>query len=205
MKYEWRKADKALYLPGAQPTVIDVPEYSYFVLSGRGNPNLQPFADAVGALYALSYTVKMLPKKGPAPDGYYEYTVFPLEGIWDLAEKKDGPLDKASLAYTIMIRQPDFVTDALALQAVGLAEKKIPCALRDAVHFARIAEGLCLQMLHVGGYDSEPETFAAMERFCMENGYVRTGRTHKEIYLSDPKKTPPDQLKTTLRFGIARK
>jgi hypothetical protein len=206
MKYEWRKKDKTIYIANNTPKVVDIREYAYFTLSGQGNPNSEAFSEAVGVLYALSYAVKMLPKKGEAPRGYYAYTVFPLEGVWDIGDKtKAGqPLDKDNLLYTIMIRQPDFVTDDLAMQIIGDLSKKKPSALLETVRFERMADGLCVQMLHVGSYNSEPKTFEVMNKYCDDNGYRRIQLSHKEIYLSDPKKTPDDQLKTTLRFSVEK-
>ena len=206
MKYEWRKYDKAIYLPGAVPTVVDIGEYAYFTLDGQGNPGGDAFAEAVGVLFALSYAVKMLPKRQEAPDGYYDYTVFPLEGVWDLIDtsRADEPLDKNNLKYTLMIRQPDFVTDALAAQVLAYARAKKPHPLLDNVRFERIVDGLCLQMLHIGSYEREPETFARMQQYCDDNGYVRMQRSHKEIYLTDARKTPEDKLKTILRFSIEK-
>ena len=116
MKYEWKKHEKALYLPKAVPAPVTVPEHAFFMIRGEGNPNGEAFLEAIGVLYALSYAVKMLPKKGDAPEGYYEYAVFPLEGVWDTAEPMlpGEALNKDALRYTLMIRQPDFVTDELA-------------------------------------------------------------------------------------------
>ncbi len=204
MKYEWRKQDKELYLPMAKPTIIDVPQFTYFTLSGQGNPNDEPFGEAIGVLYSLSYAVKMLPKRAPTPPGYYGYSVFPLEGVWDLidAAKADAPFDKNNLKYTIMIRQPNFVTDELAEQILAWTAQKKPHALLDSVKFERIADGLCMQMLHNGSFDDEPASFAKMQQHCDELGFIRTQKNHKEIYLTDARKTEPEKQKTTLRFSI---
>jgi len=204
MKYEWKKNDKALYLPKNEPTVIEVPPLKYFMLSGKGNPNHADFAEAVGVLYSLSYAVKMMPKKGPAPEGYYEYTVFPLEGVWDLAEdaRHADILDKDKLVYTIMIRQPDFVTESLAQEVIAAVEKKKPHELLSQVVFGGLQEGLCLQMMHHGPYDEEPASFARMEQYCAEHNLRRESKLHKEIYISDVRKTRPDKLKTVLRFKV---
>ncbi len=206
MKYEWRKKDKELYIPKTEPTIINVGEYPHFTLKGSGNPNSDPFAEAIGVLYSLSYAVKMLPKKGPVPDGYYEYAVFPLEGVWDLLDKSKsaGPLDKNNLKYKIMIRQPDFITETLAADVIAAVKKKKPHPLIEDVSFERIADGLCIQMLHLGSYDTEPASFAKMQAFCDKNGYKRTQRSHKEIYLTDARKTVPEKLKTTLRFSVEK-
>lgn len=206
MKFEWRKHDKALYIPKTQPTVIDVGEYPYFTISAEGNPNGESFAESIGVLYSLSYAVKMMPKRGAAPSGYYDYTVFPLEGIWDLADKSRAaePLDKDNLKYKIMIRQPDFITEALAADIIEYTSEKKPHELLKAVKFERLTDGLSLQMLHLGSYDSESASFALMQQFCDNNGYRRTKKTHKEIYLTDARKTEPEKLKTTLRFSIEK-
>jgi len=87
MKYEWKKQAKELYLPKNEPQSIDVPSMKFFMLDGKGNPNNEAFAEAIGVLYSLSYGVKMLPKKGVIPPGYFDYSIFPLEGVWDLAEE----------------------------------------------------------------------------------------------------------------------
>ena len=206
MKYEWRKNEKELYLPKAQPTIINIGEYPYFTLGGHGNPNSGPFAEAIGVLYSLSYAVKMMPKRGPVPEGYYDYAVFPLEGVWDLVDKTKAnePLDKNNLKYKIMIRQPDFITEALAAETIDYTAKKKPHPLLKDVRFERIADGLCVQMLHLGSYDSETSSFAQMQKFCDDNGYVRTQHSHKEIYLTDARKTEPEKLKTTLRFSVEK-
>ncbi len=171
---------------------------------GHGNPNGDAFADAVGVLYALSYAIKMMPKKGVTPEGYYEYSVFPLEGVWDLAEEARGldKLDKDKLIYTLMIRQPDFVTDDLAQAVIEQTKKKKPNPLLDKVRFTELEEGLCVQMLHIGSYDDEPHSFAKMEQYCDLNGLKRLSKIHREIYLSDARKTVPDKLKTVLRFNV---
>lgn len=203
MKYEWRKRDREFYLPEAEPVVIDVPELPFFMLSGAGDPNKPAFGENVGALYTASYTIRMMPKGGIVPEGYYEYTVFPLEGIWDLGSPPEGTgLDKNDLVYTIMIRQPDFVTEELSRTALELALKKKAQPALDEVRFERFTEGLCVQMMHVGRYDDEPETIEAMVRFCEENNLARTSFSHHEIYLSDPRTTNPENLRTVLRFTV---
>ena len=118
MKHEWRKHEKNLYIPKNKPGYRNVPPMKFFCLEGKGNPNDPFFADYIGVLYSLSYAVKMSPKKGFAPAGYFDYTVYPLEGVWDLSEKGKenytGQLDKNELIFKLMIRQPDFVNDDFA-------------------------------------------------------------------------------------------
>ncbi|WFD10673.1 GyrI-like domain-containing protein [Tepidibacter hydrothermalis] len=204
MKYEWRKQAKELYLPKNKPEIVTVPSFKFFMIDGKGNPNSEDFSEAIGVLYSLSYALKMLPKKGIIPDGYFDYTVFPLEGIWDLAEEARtlDTLDKSKLIYTIMIRQPDFVTDDLAQEVIEIVKKKKPHPLLDKVKFNTSDDGLCIQMLHLGSYDDEPQTFSIMENYCEQNNLKRSSKIHREIYISDARKTQPDKLKTVLRFKI---
>lgn len=204
MKHEWKKHEKEIYLPKAKPEIVRVPAFKFYTLTGEGNPNSEAFAEAIGVLYSLAYAVKMLPKKGSTPEGYFEYTVYPLEGIWDLAEeaRNKEELDKDKLIYKIMIRQPDFVTDSLAEQVLEATKLKKPHPLLDSVAFETIEDGLCVQMMHVGPYDEEPRTFEIMEAFCAENNLTRTSKIHREIYISDVRKTAPEKLKTVLRIFV---
>ncbi|HBW38251.1 GyrI-like domain-containing protein [Desulfosporosinus sp. BICA1-9] len=204
MKYEWKKQAKELYLPKNKPELVTVPNFKFFMIDGKGNPNSEEFSEAIGVLYSLSYAIKMLPKKDIIPEGYFDYTVFPLEGIWDLAEEARMMeiLDKNWLIYTIMIRQPDFVTDKLALEVINSVKLKKPHPLLDQVRFNRLEEGLCVQMLHLGPYDDEPESFSIMEDYCAQNNLKRITKIHREIYLSDARNTQPDKLKTVLRFKV---
>ncbi len=204
MKHEWRKHEKARYLPKTKPELITVPSFNFFVLDGTGNPNDKNFAEAVGVLYSLAYGVKMLPKKGVNPDGYFDYSVYPLEGIWDLSEaaKKAKRFNKNDFVYQIMIRQPDFVTSKLAAEVLAIVKNKKPHPLLNDVHFKAIEDGRSVQVMHCGRYDDEPESFNKMDEFCEENGLVRAQLTHREIYLSDPRKTAADKLKTVLRYAV---
>jgi hypothetical protein len=204
MKIEWKKQGKELYLPKNKPELVKVPPMKFFMLDGKGNPNSEEFSDAVGLLYSLSYTIKMFPKKGVIPQGYYEYTVFPLEGVWGIADqgKNLGYLDKNLFMYTIMIRQPDFVTEDIAQAAIASVAKKKDCLLLGKVRFETAEEGMCVQMMHLGSYDSEAVSFKKIKEFCDMNGLERTSRTHREIYISDPRKTAPEKCKTVLRVKV---
>ena len=206
-KYEWKKKEKNLYLPKAKPEIIDIPSFKFFTLEGKGNPNDEFFADYVGALYSLSYGVKMSYKKGIEPKGFYDYIVYPLEGVWDLTEKgredyKKGFINKEELLFKLMIRQPDFVDETYAKFIVEEVKKNKPNALLNVVKFEEIEEGKVVQMLHVGSYDSEVESFKMMEEFVKESGFERAEKLHKEIYLSDARKVEAEKLKTILRFKI---
>jgi hypothetical protein len=206
MVHQWKKDEKAFYQPGAKPGLIKIPAFRFFSLEGKGNPNDKFFADYISVLYSLSYAVKMAPKKGAAPQNYYEYTVYPLEGVWDITEEaKMRPmdkLDKDSLVFNLMIRQPEFVTPEYASDIISQTKKKKPHPLLDNVIFSQAEEGYCVQMLHSGSYDDEPASFKMMEDFCEKNNYVRESKRHREIYLSDARKVSPDKLKTILRFKI---
>ena len=203
---EWRKKEKTLYLPKTIPTIIDILEFKYFMIDGKGNPNDEFFAEYIAVLYSLSYGVRMSPKSGSAPAGYYEYTVYPLEGIWDISESAKqnytGNLDKNSLVFTLMIRQPDFVTDEFAMDIIDKIKKKKPHKLLDKVRFGIMTEGKCVQMMHLGSYDNEQDSCKKMGEFCLENNLKRISGSHKEIYLSDARKVPPEKLKTVLRYKV---
>jgi hypothetical protein len=203
-KFEWRKQLKELYLPKNQPTIIVIPAMNYFTIKGSGNPNSERFKENIETLYALSYAIRMMPKKGITPEGYYEYTVFPLEGIWDLDEegRKLEYLSKDHFVYKLMIRQPDFLTEELFHYVINRVKEDKPDLHLDNVKFEMMKEGLCVQVMHNGSYDNEPETFALMEQFCSQNNLKRLEKTHKEIYISDARKIAPEKLKTVLRFKI---
>ena len=137
MKYEWRKKEKEYYLPKSKPEVVDIKEFKFIQLSGEGNPNSEGFSEAIGVLYLLAYAIKMMPRNGIDIDGYYDYVVYPLEGLWDLKEEARGKevLDKDKLVYTLMIRQPDFVTEEVFNKAMEIVKKKKPHRLLDNVNF----------------------------------------------------------------------
>ena len=208
MKYEWKKKEKEIYLPKAKPVLISVPVFKYFMINGKGNPNDTGFSDCVGALYSLSYAIRMSYKAGYAPETFYEYTVYPLEGVWDITdeakENYTGALDKNALVFNLMIRQPDFVTTEYANEAMERTKKKTPNPFLDRVQFTELEEGKCVQMMHFGSYDNESETFEIMGKYCQENGLKRLSKKHREIYISDPRKVSPDKLKTVLRFKVKK-
>jgi hypothetical protein len=206
MKHEWKKDEKRFYLPKNVSEVVDVPRFGFFVVRGKGNPNDAFFAEYIGVLYALSYAVKMSPKQGIAPDSYFDYSIYPLEGVWDLDKKArgnyGGKVDKNALVFDLMIRQPDFVTEDFAKEIIERTKFKKPHALLDSVTFERIEEGKCVQMLHRGSYDDESASFQKMTVFAAEAHLRRKSLVHREIYLSDARKTAPDRLRTVLRFQV---
>jgi hypothetical protein len=207
VKHEWRKKEKNFYLPKNKPERIHIPSFKFFTIEGEGNPNGDHFADCLKALYAVAYAVRMSYKCNAEPEGFFEYTVYPLEGVWDLSPKGrasyDGKVDKDELVFKTMIRQPDFVDEAFAQEIIEFTKKKKPQDLLDKVKFESIAEGDCVQMLYHGSYDDEPASFAIMEAFAEQEGLKRLYKTHREIYLKDARKTPPEKLQTVLRFRVA--
>lgn len=204
MKHEWRKHEKELYIPKQVPQRVTVPKQKFLMIKGTGNPNGSDFSRRIEPLYALSYAIRMMPKQGYTPEGYYEYTVYPLEGIWDLSEKgrQLDYLDKDELVFTLMIRQPDFVSPEIVERAFETVRHKKPHPLLEDVSFTEIEDGLSVQMLHVGPYDLEPSTFAIMDQFSKDSGLTRISMLHREIYLSDARRVSPDKLKTVLRYQV---
>jgi hypothetical protein len=162
MKNDWKKTEKQFYLPETTPEFIKVPPFNFFSIIGHGDPNEKFFADYVSVLYSLSYTVKMSPKNGFAPDGYLDYTVYPLEGIWDLTDEgkkhQTGKLDKSSLVFNLMIRQPDFVTQKFAIEVIERTRKKKPHYLLEKVKFELIDDN-GYPMMHIESYDDELASF----------------------------------------------
>ncbi len=206
MKYEWRKQDKDIYLATEQPKIIELKKMNYLLIEGEGDPNKPDFSEKVAALFALSYAIKMLPKKSiPVPD-YYEYTVFPLEGFWETKNPmiKDQVLNKDDFLFQIMIRQPDFVTEELVDNIKLLLDKKISSEMLSQIQFRRIDEGLSLQILHTGHFDSEQKSFEKLAEFCKQHEFKRKNHIHKEIYLSDLRKVAPEKLKTVLRVALEK-
>lgn len=201
-KLDFKKAYKELYLPKKTPVSVTVPTMDFMTIAGEGDPNGEEFALATAALYSLSYAVKMSYKSNNVPEGYYNYTVFPLEGVWDFIDPTKPFSEKSNLKYKIMIRQPDFFTAELFEGFLGETKRKKKNPYLDKVELVTITEDLCCQMLHVGSYDEEPASFALMEQFCNQHGFARISNTHREIYLSDPRKTELCKLKTVLRYQV---
>lgn len=200
MKYEWRKEEKSLYGVKASPKVVDVPQQSFIMLDGTGNPNLPGFTEEVSALYALAYAIKMDYKKSHTNQEIQDFTVYPLEGIWQ--QKEQGELVKEELIYTIMIAQPSFISKEMVKEALEKVKVKKPNPHYEKIRFETVKEGKCLTMLHLGSFDSEPLSFAKMDAFCKENSLNRRFPFHREIYLNNLNRTSPDKLKTILRYQV---
>lgn len=205
MKLEWRKQEKALYGAKTRPALIHVPEQKFIMVKGAGNPNHPDFSDRVSALFSLAYAIKMNVKTAAlqeeTPGEIQDYAVYPLEGVW--RQNGDGKgLVKENLDYTIMIRQPDFVTEEMVKAALERVKVKAPNPLYEEIGFRCLQGGTCIEMLHLGSYDSEPDSFAKMDQFAKENGWERVSDCHREIYLNSAARTKPDNLKTILRYKV---
>ena len=199
MKYEWRKLDKKLYQVPKNSVVIEHPVQSFIMLNGQGNPNKADFSERVSALYSLAYAIKMEYKNAHHQE-FIDFTVYPLEGIWQQTEAET--LVKDDLVYTIMIAQPEFITNEMVETALEKVKVKKPNPFYNEIRFERISEGSSVTMLHVGPFDDEPQTFAKMDAFCQENGSKRCTAYHREIYLNNKNRTAPERLKTILRYSV---
>ncbi|MDE7302052.1 MAG: GyrI-like domain-containing protein [Oscillospiraceae bacterium] len=210
-KLDYKKEYKDLYQPAAKPSLIDVPEMRFFAVDGAGDPNTSPaYKEAMEILYGLSFTVKMSKMNGTQPEGYFEYVVPPLEGLWFADGVSFDGLnvsDKNMFKWVSMIRQPEFVTEEVFGWAKDILAKKKPQLDLSKARFMTFTEGLCVQIMHKGSYDSEPESIMKMKRFAGENGLTEdfsVERLHHEIYLSDPRKCAPERLRTVIRHPVAK-
>ncbi|MBQ6535182.1 MAG: GyrI-like domain-containing protein [Firmicutes bacterium] len=207
MAFDFKKEYREFYLPKNEPGLVLVPPMNYLAVRGKGDPNEEAGAYklAIGQLYGVAYTIKMSKKSDHSIDGYFDYVVPPLEGLWwqpgnigvDYARKDD-------FNWISLIRLPDFVTeDDFEWAKIEAAKKKKEDF--SAVYFFRYDEGLCVQCMHIGPYDDEPATVALMHDYLREQGYepdITDQRLHHEIYLSDARKTAPEKLKTIIRHPV---
>ena len=208
-KIDYKKEYKDLYQPAQKPSIIEVPEMSFIAVEGRGNPNTSAaYKEAMEILYGLSFTIKMSKMNGSQPEGYFEYVVPPLEGLWYTDETCfDGVnvTDKEKFRWTSMIRQPEFVTEEVFEREKATLAKKKPELDLGKARLMKMEEGLCVQIMHKGSYDDEPQSIEKMKQYIMENGYVEDlsdSRFHHEIYLSDPRRCKVENLKTVIRHPV---
>lgn len=199
-KVDFKKTLKPLYQPSAKEfAIVEVPEMTFLMIDGMGDPGTSPdYADAVGWLYAVSYPIKFLSKNELGRD----FVVPPLEGLWwadDIGAFAAG--DRDSWEWTMMIMQPDWVSDSMFNAAVDKAAAKLgdrPKTLR----MESFAEGRAVQIMHIGPYADEAPTIARLHNdFLPANRLIENGH-HHEIYLSDPRKADPEKLKTVLRQPV---
>lgn len=210
-KLDYKKEYKDLYQPKTKPSVIDVPEMIFIAVDGEGDPNTcEEYKTALEILYGLSFAIKMSKMNGTQPEGYFEYVVPPLEGLW-YADGVDfnglNVTDKSKFKWVSMIRQPEFVTDEVFLAAKTSLQKKKPDLDLSKARLMKFKEDLCVQIMHKGAYDDEPASIRLMQQFAEENGYAEDfseNRLHHEIYLSDPRRCAPEKLKTVIRHPIRK-
>jgi hypothetical protein len=203
-KVDFKKQLKHLYQPSPKEFgVVDVPPMQFLMIDGHGDPNTaQEYQDALEALYAVAYTLKFASKKALGMD----YVVPPLEGLW-WAEDMDvftASSDKSTWDWTMMIMQPEWVTQEMFEEAVAQVEKKKNPPALPRLRLETYDEGSAVQIMHIGPYAAEGPTIARMHAFIAENGYEPAGK-HHEIYLSDPRRTAPEKMKTVLRQPIRKK
>lgn len=203
MKYEWKKNEKEYYGVKQEPVLVTVPKQSFIMIQGKGNPNDTIFSEKVSALYSLAYGIKMGYKKSAKeiPTEFDDFAVYPLEGIWK-GGNTDSELVKENLEYTIMIKQPEFITKEMVERAIENVKKKKTSHYLDEINFDTIDSETCVQVLHIGTYDDEPATFNKMDKFTEENGLKRCEEVHREIYLNNANRVSSDKLKTIIRYKV---
>jgi hypothetical protein len=204
---DYKKEYKDLYLPKTTPMIVDVGEIQFVAVEGKGNPNDETgeYQKAIEILYGIQYTIKMSKKGNFIPDGYFDYVVPPLEGFWWLENGEDFS-SKSRYKWISLIRLPEFVDEKVFEWACNEVSKKKKIDAGKA-KFLKIHEGLCVQCLHIGSYDDEPETLKLIDDFIEENKLqkdVSETRRHHVIYLSNPVKTEVEKLKTVLRIPVKK-
>lgn len=209
MAFDYKKEYKEFYMPKKKPDIVEIPKMNYIAVRGKGNPNDEnsEYKNSIGLLYVIAFTIKMSYKGPHKIDGYFEYVVPPLEGFWwqenivgiDYNRKED-------MHFISVIRLPDFVTEDDFKWAVDEATAKKKQDF-SKVEFLTYDEGVCVQCMHIGSYDNEPETVELMHKYMAENGYeldITDSRLHHEIYLSDPRRCDESKLKTVIRHPIKK-
>lgn len=209
MPFDYKKEYKEFYLPKDKPIIVDLPKINYIVVRGKGNPNDEDseYKKSIGLLYGIIYTIKMCHKANHQINGYFEFVVPPLEGLW--WQEGSTTLDyqrKEDMQFISMIRLPDFVTKDDFLWAIHQATVKKKTDF-SKVEFFTYDEGVCVECMHIGSYDDEPKTILKLKEFAFEKGYeinIETNRYHHEIYLSDPRRCKVENLKTVIRLPIKK-
>lgn len=214
-KIDYKKEYKDLYLPKTNPMLIDVPSMKFIMVEGTGNPNDKDgeYQEAMQILYGLSFTIKMSKMGQNKIEGYFEYVVPPLEGLWwQEGIKGIEYSSKETFKWISMIRQPEFVTKEVFEWAATELKKKKGIDSSKA-KFKKFKEGLCVQVMHLGSYDDEPETIKKIKEYIKENNLkndigrvLEDGmiRQHHEIYLSDPRRVEKNKLKTVIRYPVIK-
>lgn len=200
-KVDYKKVLKEFYRPSSRkPSEVDVPEMNFLMIDGKGDPNTaQEYQDALEALYATSYTLKFKLKKAKIAD----FIVMPLEGLWWVEGSEGFDFDvKLNWCWTSMIMQPEPVTRNEVIEAMAeTKEKKDPVALQK-IRFESFREGYSVQIMHIGPFSEEQPTIDKLHTYAEEQGFKLRGK-HHEIYLSDPRRTAPEKIKTVIRQPVA--
>lgn len=207
MAFDFKKEYKEFYMPKRKPEIVNVPKANYIAVRGVGDPNEEggEYKAAIGLLYTIAFTLKMSRRIGHEIEGFFDYVVPPLEGFWWQPGVQGIDYSrKNSFHWISVIRLPDFIKKEDFDWAIEEAtrKKKMDCS---KVEFLTMDEGLCVQMMHIGSYDDEPESVALMDAYIETEGYVNdlSGiRFHHEIYLSDARKVEPARRKTVIRNPI---
>jgi hypothetical protein len=202
-KLDHKKVYASLYKATAgKPNLVNAPVLNYLMIDGYGDPNTSPlFNSSIEALYSLSYTLKFMVKKG---EMQIDYAVMPLEGLWwadDMANFSNRRKDEWK--WTLMIMQPDFITAQMVDEARSLASAKKELPRLADVRFETMEDGLSAQVLHVGPFDEELPTIELLHHYIAANEYQLSGK-HREIYLSDMRRTAKDKLKTIIRQPVLK-
>ena len=209
MAFDFKKEYKEYYMPKNEPSIIEIPKINYIAVSGKGNPNDEggEYKKSIELLYDVAYTIKMSYKGTYKIDGFFEYVVPPLEGLWWQDGIKGMDYNrKGDLNFISLIRLPDFVAEEDFNWAIKECTNKKKIDL-SKVKFFTYNEGLCVQCMHIGPYDEEPITVSLMHKYLQENGYeldINDEKKHHEIYLGDPRKCEPSKLKTVIRHPIRK-
>ncbi len=209
MPFDYKKEYKEYYFPKNVPSIIEIPKMNYLAVRGKGNPNEEDgeYKKSIALLYAIAFTIKMSYKTSHQIEGYFSYVVPPLEGFWwQEGTNKIDYTAKENFHFISLIRLPDFVTKKDFDWAIQEATKKKKQDYSQ-VEFLTYEEGLCVQCLHMGPYDDEPKTISSMEQYALFQGYeidITNTRYHHEIYLSDPRRCQPSNLKTVIRHPIKK-
>ena len=199
-KIDLYKLHKGDYVASRKPVLVTIKDAAYLAITGQGEPGGESFTDKIGALYGAAFTIKMTRKFA----GEQDYSVCNLEGQW-WSDGSDNfsSIPKAEWRWKLLIRTPDFVSAAELEKAVATLLKRGKSPAVREVRLESLAEGPCVQMLHVGPYEREPETICLMKAHAEKSGLRFKGR-HHEIYLSDPRRVPPEKLKTILRHPVTK-
>ncbi len=196
-KIDLYKVHKDAYVATRKPGLVEVRKANYLVIEGEGAPGGKEFTDAIGGLYGVAFTVKMTRKFG----GEQDYSVCKLEAQWWTKGGREFTSDMSKCCWKLMIRTPDFVRKDEVKRAIGVLQKRGKAPTANKVRLESVAEGKCVQVLHVGPYDQEPVTVEAMKVFAQAKGLKLEG-PHHEIYLSDPRRVPAARLRTILRQPV---